>query len=436
MSADVLELPKKRPNKFERVEGVEFLRFHVDTQFYYVRKFFTREKIPPLFKTTKQKKKLKAKTEAERMIQQWRNYHLGIEDRSAYQTALVRGIGKKVSLICDEILEKYTPTQRPQTRKQHKLYFKFINQRFGDEGVNQLSVDKFDDWIEVLRKTPNTRTGKPRKTYKNFAKHMNLMCRWAYERKYATHRLSFPDPDKRIRRELEEKSLKALSPIEKEILELKSSRCYTTAEIRAIWPHLNESWRLRLILSLECFMRFMEAGKLEWDRVNLDTGLITLRPQDVKTGSRTGKGRQFYVSKRALVLLRERRSAMKVDSPYVFPNRRDAHRPASHAQVAWREAKELAGIKGQARWHDLRHTALSFALLGDLSLTEDERKAMRQEPLLVSEYAGVSMAVIQRVYLHTQAEHTKKVTNAFDVLDLDTRCDFSVNSGSDEDKTV
>ena len=57
---------------------------------------------------------------------------------------------------------------------------------------------------------------------------------------------------------------------------------------------------------------------LTWDRIDLETGKLTLRAEDVKTGSKTGKGRVFFVSPNALERIRARRKRDKTESPYVF----------------------------------------------------------------------------------------------------------------------
>jgi hypothetical protein len=65
---------------------------------------------------------------------------------------------------------------------------------------------------------------------------------------------------------------------------------------------------------------------------------------------------------------------------------------------AWRTAKKLAGITGRSNWHSLRHTAITRALM--------EHGVDRVH---LSEYAGVSINTIQKVYLHSTAAHTAKI---------------------------
>lgn len=86
----------------------------------------------------------------------------------------------------------------------------------------------------------------------------------------------------------------------------------------------------------------------------------------------------------------------KEPTPWVFPSRFDHSKPARANRTAWTATKRRAKVKG--RFHDLRHTYLSVALL--------ERKL---NPLHVAVYAGVSLQEIQRTYLHPSVEDTRHV---------------------------
>lgn len=51
--------------------------------------------------------------------------------------------------------------------------------------------------------------------------------------------------------------------------------------------------------------------------------------------------------------------------------------------------------------------------------TEEEMAALldaKADPVQVSEYAGVSLRTIQRVYLHSTSEKTKSVAHALSVI--------------------
>ena len=167
--------------------------------------------------------------------------------------------------------------------------------------------------------------------------------------------------------------------------------------------HARPTLELQLRLCYQSFMRLREMLHLHWDRVDLKVGRINLRAEDVKTGSRTGEGREFYVNEEILSQLKIRRSKMP-KAVYVFQSPKDPSRPAWNNRSAWRRLKRKVGIEGRARWHDLRHTALTRALV--------ERK---ENPLLVSKYAGVSMRTIERVYLHVRPEDTKAIGSCIEV---------------------
>ena len=223
-----------------------------------------------------------------------------------------------------------------------------------------------------------------RKTFNDYVKHMNLVLNYAYQHRYLKHPLALPttDPVKGV-----------------------TGRVYTDAELAALWEHMNETLRDQFVLSFECFMRLREVLFLTWDRIDLSTGKLTLRAADVKTGSKTGKGRSFFVSPNALMRLRARRVAQGEGSPYVFPSRFDPSKPQAESKTAWIAAKRRAGIKGRARWHDIRHTSLTLALL-----------VKKLNPLEVSEFAGVNMRTIQKVYLHSTEEQTRSVSTALSIL--------------------
>jgi integrase len=184
----------------------------------------------------------------------------------------------------------------------------------------------------------------------------------------------------------------------------KAGRLFTNAELSALWDAMSEDMRDQFVLAFECFMRLREALLLTWDRIDLNTGKLTLRAEDVKTGSKTGKGRSFFVSPNALTRLRAKYANQVEPSPYVFPAPGLPDQPRNQNKNAWTSVKRKAGIKGRARWHDIRHTSLTKALL------EQELNAAQ-----VSEYAGVSLRTIQRVYLHSNEELTKNVANALSI---------------------
>lgn len=337
----------------------------------YVLVKFTKLKIPRLLKSLKTHKVVIAKSRALQAIHEHleRYKDLRAEGKDADS-------GRRFAQVVDEMVMVESPKMRQATLDCYKLYYGELKKQWGHWDVNRITPDSWSHWLAQFRKN------KTRKTYADFAKHMNKALRFAYQRKYATHMIKVESHDK-----------KTQGP----------GRVFSDREISSLWENMNEETRDQFILCYECFMRLRESLHLSWDRVDLEQGIVTLRAEDVKTGSRTGKGRTIKMSPRAHERMRSRYNE-RIGSPFVFPSPTDITQPIEDNKTAWGAAKRRAGILGRARWHDLRHTALTRALL--------DRKI---EPILVSEYAGVSIRTIERVYLHSTAEKTAVVANAIQV---------------------
>jgi integrase len=91
-------------------------------------------------------------------------------------------------------------------------------------------------------------------------------------------------------------------------------------------------------------------------------------------------------------------------------------KPIQQNKTAWVNAKETVKIKGQCRWHDLRHTGLTWVLLGDPDRSPEENEKMIRPPMKVSAYCGASMKTIEKVYLKKRASHTADVSGAISIF--------------------
>jgi integrase len=400
------------------------LILHKKTGYIYVRKKFKRLGIPELFASTGERGKVKAATRAEVLITQWKNKYLGIDDSKV----ISRPVTKTVSSIIDEILLKYTPTQASETQAQHKLYLGKIREKFGDFDINSITEDSFNCWIAEERiRTKCKRAGCPdrnskcarpehqeraRLTFSDYSKHMNLLFTKAYNWKFATHMIRFSDPDKIHKKVLEQKVSSELSEDDQDFLELKQGRVYTKAERDELWKHMNETTRDQFSICFGCIMRLREVLNAPWSEIDLVNGIWALPAARVKTR----QSRTFVIEAKALERLRARYESRDNDSPFVFPSRFDPRKPCDSNDDAWRRAKKNAGIEGRARWHDIRHTALTIAVLGDPELPPGERIKQRKPIGMVSLYAGVSEKVLKDVYLHTDAQATAEVAGAVSIF--------------------
>jgi integrase len=209
----------------------------------------------------------------------------------------------------------------------------------------------------------------------NHWKHMIMVMRHAYKKGIIPRIMQFknPDPERNAGKRLDSK------------------------EIARLLEHAGEELRLQVLMAVTMGMRKSEVLLLGWDRVNFISKTIHLRAQDTKIRRARTMGMSepvYYGLKAALV---------GSDSPYVFPSRYNRFEPSRSNKSAWQRCKKHAEVK--CRFHDLRHTFLSIALL--------EKKL---NPLHVAVYAGVSLSEIQKTYLHPSVDDTREVAQCFGEL--------------------
>ena len=419
------------------------LIIYVPSGMLYCRKGFSRLGIPnlpltPTGYTVSQKGR--ARLERDRIFEDHKKYHGGETAEDPRQK--IRLIGS----IIDEIMATRPKALglRDATLIAYRVYFGKLKDYWGDKSLTVINQDSFDEWIEHSRKlTPcrkmncptqkdcKTAEHKPRarKCFFEYSKFMNILCGYAHQKKYTHYQLSFKNPDLVQKNTLQEKKrqgdnrgIDSLTPEEKEILTLQKARLLTRDEINRLWGCFNEDTRDQFACAFGCLMRKLEVLQAPWSEIDLVKGTWTLPPWRVKTGSKTGRGRSFYIAPWALERLRARHKAQKGSSRWVFPGWSrstdvETDKPVGDNKSAWTGAKRRAGIGGKLRWHDIRHTALTFALLGDPDQSHEERQKGIRDAREVSEFAGVSEETIRRVYLRTQMAHTKAVSTA-NVMDL------------------
>lgn len=282
----------------------------------------------------------------------------------------------KLKTIIDEILTDIAPMKRVGTQLMYQRYLGDIRDDLGERELDGFTRKNFLDWIHQRR------CKRPMRSYFNdYTKFMNIIYNFAHDNNYINRAVKFPMVDG-----------------EREMV----GRVYTTQEINALLKVFSDTMLLQFFLSFECFMRLREMLHLTWDRVDLTKRVIILRKTDVKTGSRNGVGRDVPISANALRMLITRKKGTA--SKWVFPNPYGSGYANSN-KTAWTLAKKRAGIVGRARWHDIRHTAISYAIL-ELKL-----------PIAhVSKIAGVSMRTIERVYLHHDTEQLRFVSDQMNIL--------------------
>lgn len=153
----------------------------------------------------------------------------------------------------------------------------------------------------------------------------------------------------------------------------------------------NEDLKLAIQMAATMGMRRGEIFGLRADRVHSDA-TIYLKPEDTKTR----KARAFKISETCWPALKYR---AQTGSRWIFPSKADPSRPLHKDgyMTAWRNLKAMTGVTG--RFHFLRHTFLTKAF-----------KAAGANPALICNYAGLSLEVAEKVYLHLTPDDTKGVT--------------------------
>lgn len=390
--SNVLRLKKPGYKKYNPVydksgRREKYLILYKNSETFYARKTFKKEGIPPLFKSTGEVTLGKARTAAALMIQRHRNKHLGIPDDHVFGK---EKITKTFGAVAKQMQEdpEILDSLRDSSKEQQARYVKFINECFEKIDIASITVDHWTDALKEWRRTLD------RKSFLDYHKYFNKVMRYAYKKRLTPHLVVSANPDKRKDSTFyvfSDKQLRKMRDAARD-LKTKGLSLKTEAQFSA---------------SYESMMRHNEILSLEKKRYNPKTGLITLRPQDVKTGSKTRKGRSFIANPNTRQLLNRVLTELPSDSPYIFPHRFNKNLPQGDNKNAWTAMRKAAGwkkSKGRWRWHDLRHTAITKALL--------EKKLDIQS---VSEYCGTSVRTLQRIYLHSKAEHTKSVSNAITI---------------------
>lgn len=153
----------------------------------------------------------------------------------------------------------------------------------------------------------------------------------------------------------------------------------------------SDNLKLAILMAVTMGMRRLEIFGLRCDRVDLKRKVIRLRDEDTKTRT----GRSFAVSPTCWPLIEAR---CKPGQFWVFPSADDKAKPLHKDgfRHAWANLKRHHGITG--RFHDLRHTFLTKAF-----------KSPGANAALICHYAGLSLEVAEKTYLHFTPDDTRAV---------------------------
>lgn len=173
----------------------------------------------------------------------------------------------------------------------------------------------------------------------------------------------------------------------------KVGKVFTDEEINELLNFAqNPDLHLAILMAVTMGMRRGEIFRLSLDRIDATKRVIHLRAEDTKTK----RSRSIAISDDCWPEIKRR---CAVNRRWLFQSKFESnkHLHVDGHHTAWTNLKLTVGIKG--RFHDLRHTFLTKAF-----------KTSGVNPALICYYAGLSMEVAERVYLHFTADDTKTMT--------------------------
>lgn len=191
----------------------------------------------------------------------------------------------------------------------------------------------------------------------NAMKYLWKICNWAHQKRIIKNKFVPDDFDKH-----------RPSP----------GRIVTRAELSLIQSHLNQDWQDLSEMAFQMAFRVGELKGLSWDRVNFETGEITL--EAIHTKNRMARKPVMTAKAREIMT---RRFQKKV-SKWVFPGVPKTM-PFSKSDRAWQLAKDTAGV--ECRFHDLRHSWLSAAFKNSNRYAE------------ICKYAGLTLEEALKTYV-------------------------------------
>jgi integrase len=416
-SVNVPAVEAEKPKRWESFpDSPGLLRDRRDGTYYIRGK---QKGLRPLFESTHEKKKGKAKTAAKLIVDAWQK-----KTPAEYKSRNIT-FGE----YAPEALKSWLALPEDKFRKRSKenaqMYIDELVIEIGYARLSDITTQFIMDWVTEFQQRK-----KRRKTFRDYVSYISKTLRHAKRSGVLSSVPEFvnPDPKKVTGRVYTRAEMTALLNLAAaRVAYWRGDACMLPREMPGNGNAQQVMRSLAILAQLRCcfngMMRMRECICAPWSELDLETGKWTLPKERVKTGSKTGQGREFYLPEKPLALLRQIYKAKDPECPWMFPNPRDPSRPIWSNKSAWKAIKKQAGVLGKARWHDLRHTALTFALVGDdqfqvrlqMLSKEEQDKIKREElvnPLLVSKYAGTNIRTIEAVYLKVKAEHTSEVRGA------------------------
>lgn len=238
-----------------------------------------------------------------------------------------------------------------RARQKEDLYrLRWLTQRLGDKPLTSLTVDL----LETVLKPKATSPG----SYNRYVTIVLAILGRAKRRGWLD---SLPD----LRRRKEPRG---------------RIRWLTSAEWKRLQKHLPPYLEQMARFALATGLRENNVLNLEWSQVDLGRRVAWVHADEAKAGEAIG----VPLNEDAVAVLREREGH---DATWVFALNGAPIYKASNRQ--WYRALKAAGLEG-FRWHDLRHTWASWAVMSGVTLPELQKLGGWKTPTMMMKYAHLS----------------------------------------------
>jgi len=130
--------------------------------------------------------------------------------------------------------------------------------------------------------------------------------------------------------------------------------------------YINDRTYLAILLAVKCGMRKHEVLGLEWKSVDYSRKWLSI------TSTKNSTWRKFPLSDELIDAFKKQEVHSKNISEFVFPMPSDYKKPIS-SQILdkhWTVVKDMSGIKGVAKFHDLRKTCVTNLI--ELGIPSDQ----------------------------------------------------------------
>jgi integrase len=295
---------------------------------------------------------------------------------------------KKEVPTLGEVWAKYLPwaMEHKKSWQSDLWYYRLhLEPRFSKKALDAISPIDIERMKTELRKGVNRR-GKPfaAATIKHqlviIRRLYNLARKWGlYDGKNPIESVSMPKLDNEKTEFLTDEELTRL------------------LDTLATWPFKDTVAFIKFALFTG--LRRGELFKLQWEDVDFERGLVTLRDP------KSGKTENIPVSVQALDVLK----ALDVTSPFVFPGKNGKQRVDFNGP--WRRIREAAGLPEGFRFHGLRHHFASTLVSNGIDLLVVQKLLTHKDSKTTQRYAHLAPGALRDAALKSGDLLTSKGRN-------------------------